>query len=65
MTDRDAAVAGIKAIREAKPSCKAKPSGAPGEPGFISDERRISDALEDDEVREALNAWHRDDRKPG
>lgn len=63
MTDRDAAVADVKAIREVKPSCKAKPT--PGEPGFISDERRISDALEDDEVREALNAYRRDDGKPG
>jgi hypothetical protein len=42
----------------AKPSCGAKPTRVSDEKRFISDEHRVQDALEDDEVREVLRAFH-------
>jgi len=36
----------------------ANPASSREEQSFISDERRVQDALEDDEVREVLRAFH-------
>ncbi|QHO75640.1 hypothetical protein ACH79_26430 [Bradyrhizobium sp. CCBAU 051011] len=41
-----------------KPSCGPKATRVSDEKRFISDERRVQDALEDDEVREVLRAFH-------
>ena len=41
------------------PSSGPKAKRVSGEKRFISDERRAQDALEDDEVREALRAFHK------
>ncbi len=38
---------------------RRKTAQASDEKTFISDERRVRDALEDDEVREALRAAHK------
>ena len=38
------------------PKSRCKGAQAPNEQRFISDERRVQDALEDDEVRESLKA---------
>ena len=57
MIDRKAVVADDGT----KPSSAPKAKRVSGEKQFISDERRIQDALEDDEVREALRAFHKRD----
>ncbi len=41
---------------------RRKTAQASGEKTFISDERRVQDALEDDEVREALRASHKEEK---
>jgi hypothetical protein len=48
----------VVANHGAKPSSGAKATRASDEKRFISDERRVQDALEDDEVREVLRACH-------
>lgn len=57
MTDQKAVVAD----HGTKPSSAPKAKRVSGEQPFISDERRVQDALEDDEVREALRAFHKRD----
>lgn len=55
MTDKKTVVAdhGMKA------SSAPKAKRVSDEKRFISDERRIQDALEDDDVREALRVFHK------
>lgn len=55
MTDQKTVVAD----HGTKPSSGPKAKRVSGEKRFISDERRVQDALEDDEVREALRAFHK------
>ena len=57
MTNPETAIAN-DAPDGATPPSRRKTAQAPGEKTFISDERRVEDALEDDEVREALRAAH-------
>jgi hypothetical protein len=59
MTDRDVVDANDKVVGEAKAAGTAPPPGSPAKPGYISDQCRFEDALEDDEVRELLKAGHR------
>jgi hypothetical protein len=58
MTDQKTAVANDGATGGAKPSSSRKTTRVSHEKRFISDERRVQDALEDDEVREVLRALH-------
>jgi len=55
MTDQKTVVADHRT----KPSSAPKAKRVSDEKRFISDERRVQDALEDDEVREALRAFHK------
>ena len=60
MTNKKAAIAN-DATDSATPPSGPKTARVSDKKTFISDERRAQDALEDDEVREALRAFH----KPG
>ena len=55
MTDQKTVVAD----HGTKPSSGPKAKRVSDEKRFISDERRVQDALEDDEIREALRAFHK------
>jgi hypothetical protein len=55
MTDQKTVVAD----HGTKPSSVPKAKRVSDEKRFISDERRVQDALEDDEAREALRAFHK------
>ena len=58
MTNRKAAIAN-DVTDGAAPLSSRKTAQAAVEKTFISDERRVQDALEDDEVREVLRASHK------
>jgi len=58
MTNKKAAIAN-DATDSATPPSPPKTAPASDQKTFISDERRVQDALEDDEVREALRASHK------
>jgi hypothetical protein len=60
MTNKKADIAN-DATESATPLSSPKTAQASDKKTFISEERRVQDALEDDEVREALRASH----KPG
>jgi hypothetical protein len=60
MTNKKAAIAN-DATDSATPLSGPKTAQASDKKTFISDERRVQDALEDDEVREVLRTSH----KPG
>jgi len=59
MTNRKTAVAGAGTTDGANPSSACETERAFDENSIISDKRRVQDALEDDEVREVLRAFHR------
>ena len=61
MTDRKTAMADDQAIGKVERAGTGQASPAPGRQKFISEECRVQDALEDDEVREALRARHAPD----
>jgi hypothetical protein len=58
MTNQKAAIANDDPTGGATPSSSGKTAQVSDEKTFISDERRVEDALEDDEVREVLRAFH-------
>jgi len=58
MTDRKTAMADDQAIGKVERAGTGQASPAPGRQKFISEKCRVQDALEDDEVREALRARH-------
>ncbi len=63
MTNEKTAIANEGTTGAASPSCSPKSLGPKSlgpkaAKSFISDERRILDALEDDEVREVLRGFH-------
>jgi hypothetical protein len=58
MTNQKAAIAN-DATDSTTPPSSPKTAQASDKKTFISDERRVQDALEDDEVREALRASHK------
>jgi hypothetical protein len=58
MTNQKAAIANDATDSAAPPSSPKTAQVSDGKT-FISDERRVQDALEDDEVREALRALHK------
>jgi hypothetical protein len=58
MTNQKAAIAN-DATDSATPLSSRKTAQASDQKTFISDERRVQDALEDDEVREMLRASHK------
>jgi len=58
MTNQKAAIANDDPTGGATPSSSGKTVQVSDEKTFISDERRVQDALEDDEVREVLRAFH-------
>jgi hypothetical protein len=58
MTDRDVVDANDKVACGAKPASKGAAPRLPAKTG-LSDQCRLEDALEDDEVREFLKATHR------
>ena len=61
MTDRKTAMADDQAIGKVERAGTGQASPALGRQKFISEECRVQDALEDDEVREALRARHEPD----
>ena len=58
MKEQDVVDTSDEALRRALSETKSKPPQSPALPNFISSQRRLEDALEDDEVREALKARH-------
>jgi hypothetical protein len=58
MTDRKTAIVDDQAIGKEERAGTGQASPAPGKQTYISGQRRAQDALEDDEVREALRARH-------
>lgn len=58
MTDPKAAAASDEVVGNAKPAGKSKTSAVPDQQIFRSDECRVQDALEDDEVRQVLRIRH-------
>jgi hypothetical protein len=58
MTDRKIAISDVQAIGTLACTRNGQTSPTPDKQKFISEERRVQDALEDDEVREALQARH-------
>jgi len=58
MTNQKAAIANDDTTGGTNPLGGPMTAQVYGEKTFISDERRVQDALEDDEVREALRALH-------
>jgi hypothetical protein len=58
MTDQKAAVANDDTTGGANPWSSRKTAQVSAEKTFISDQSRVQDALEDDEVWEALRALH-------
>ncbi len=59
MTNQKGAITHAETTGAANALSSPKTAQASDEKTFISDERRVQDALEDDEVREALRAVHR------
>jgi hypothetical protein len=58
MTNQKAAIANDDTTGEVNPLSSRKNAQVSDKKTFISDERRVQDALEDDEVWEALRALH-------
>lgn len=59
MTNQKTAIANDDTTGGTVASSPGKTAQASGEKNFNSDERRVQDALEDDEVREVLHDLHR------
>jgi hypothetical protein len=59
MTNQKAAIANDDTTDREEPLSNRKTAQVSAGKTFISDERRVQDALEDDEVREVLRALHK------